>query len=394
MNAQPCPKPGLARRGGRYEEQVAACASTSVPLRLNRLMIDKALALGTAGELSCQERCLMMALLAHLDVAATAGGETAVWPGSARLCVLLGIGESTLRRLKSSLEEKGYILRRYDHLNRPLRGGAIDLKPFLLRVESLCEELGHTTAQLNEDKNALRAERYDHRLEESAPALTSERPIGNPPQETSERTPVAEEELEMVREAERLLPGIAGDPEASAEKVLGHRKAASLWPWAKRRHGERALLALAIAGTSPHIESPPAWFGWFATSAAGAEADLEGLAEKLKRSAPQQKAAPALPQELEELATAFADLVGWDKARSYLAGGSVQALPSGKGFEPKSTLSYRRLAGDLAEPFGAAAAAAGFEPRPVRPSAASEASPTGAAASPGTKRDSGRTDQC
>jgi hypothetical protein len=358
-------------------------------------MIDKALALGTGGELSCQERCLMMALLAHLDIAATAGGETSVWPGSSRLCTLLAIGESTLRRLKSSLEEKGFILRRYDHLNRPLHGGAIDLKPFLLRVEELCSELGHTVRVLSEEREARRSERYDQRQDRSAQASVSERPIGNHSPQTSERTPIKAGEEEVAGEAERLMPGITADPEAAAEKVLGRRKAASLWPWALRRHGKRAVLALAIAGTSPHVESPPAWFGWFATSASGADADLEGLAEKLRRTSPQSGpgAAPALPSELGGLAEAFGARAGAEKAASYLGGGAVRMMEGRRRFVCKSMLGYRRLSGDLAELFAEAARASGFDPAPLPPGneaprAAGEASPSGGGASPETRRGS------
>jgi hypothetical protein len=374
MNATACPKPGLARRGASYEAQIVACAQGTVPLKLNRLMVDKALALGTAGELSAQERCLMMALLAHLDIAATAGEETAVWPGSARLCTLLEIGESTLRRLKASLEEKGFILRRYDHLNRPLNGGAIDLKPFLLRVAEICAELGHTEKEHREARKTARSQRYDHPAELSAIPPRNERPIGNPPQQTSERTSgeAVVEEVAVCTDtalAETVWPGISTSPEETAATVLGNRKASSLWPWAVRRHGSRALLGLAVAGKAPHIADPAAWFGWFATSAKGAEADLEGIAKKLMQNELRDADAPPLvvPPELNGLLSALGHLVGNEKALSYVANGKVVDRGGTLAFRAGGKMSYQRLTGEMAGAFAAAASKSGFATEPLPP---------------------------
>lgn len=320
MRQSLCPQPGLARRGETYPETVEACARSGPDPNLNRLMIDKALALGTGDALTAQERCLMMALLAHLDIAATASGDTAVWPGARRLCTLLGIGESTLRRLKGSLEEKGFILRRYDRRNQPLRGGAIDLRPFLLKVPQLCNAIGHTESLIAADRATLAGERYDHVPDESAPALNCERAIRNPPVQTSERPP---EVAEAVEAAERICPGLPADPETHAEQILGGRKARRLWPWALRRHGEAACLALAIAGHDPRVKDPAAWFGWYATAAG--EVDLLGIAERLaekaKRAAPIE--APADPLAAE-LMRRFAERAGEAPALSYLGRAVVE----------------------------------------------------------------------
>ncbi|NNU14705.1 hypothetical protein HK107_00020 [Parvularcula sp. ZS-1/3] len=345
MTAALCPKPGLALRAEGYEETARACENANPAPDLNRLKIDKALALGTAEELTPQERCLMMALLAHLDVQATAYGETSVWPGSARLCGLLGMGESTLRRLKGSLEEKGFILRKYDRMNRPLKGGALDLKPFLLRVDKLLAGIGHTENDERSRRDDLHSERYDHRSNKSTKAPTAERPIGNLPTQISERTPEPsatgkstspspEEEA-----AERILPGITQDPLKAAASILGEKKARRLWDWAERRHGSSSLLALAIAGKSKRVRDPAAWFAWFATSAQ--DVDLEGLAAEIA-SAPvpiMQSSDPLVAR----LQTAFAESAGEGAALSYLSRAEIIEVDDRLEVRPTGRLAANRL---------------------------------------------------
>lgn len=342
MTMKLCRKPGFAKRAEDYEETVSLCQSTRSDAGLNRLMIDKALALGTAQDLTPQERCLMMALLAHLDVQGTAADETAVWPGAGRLCTMLDIADSSLRRLKGSLEQKGFILRRYDHRNRPLKKGAIDLKPFLLKVPDLLASIGHTISKDQTGTEARYAERCEHRPIESAHPPKVERVYKrNPPTEISERTTSEIRKDDVAVLAEALLPSVTSNPDGHAIKLLGERKGPRLWSWAKRRHGERAALGLAVASTNPKVNDPAGWFGWFATTST--EVDLEGLGESLLRHRPSPL--PAIEDPLVvQLIDGFAKEAGHAAATSYLAQAEAVASEGTLYLAPAGQTAKHRLA--------------------------------------------------
>ncbi|GGY56478.1 hypothetical protein [Parvularcula lutaonensis] len=401
MTGQMCLKPGLARRHDRYEDEVLRCQTERASLDLNRLMIDKALALGTAEVLTAQERCLMMALCAHLDIQGIAAGETSVWPGSARLCRLLGLGESTLRRLKGSLEEKGFLLRRYDRRNRPLKGGAIDLKPFLLKVPELCRAVGHTEAEIRRSRENSASERYDHRSEEGAHPLAIERATGNTKIQTSERPlrqkdregegiePVRpDEESAMIERAEAIMPGISADPSKAAAEALGEKKGRRLWSWAHRRHGPDAILALAIASKSAKIKDPEAWFAWYATNAA--EVDLEGLAARVTKAP--QKAAPPSDPLLARFAEAFAETAGEGAALSYLSNAAIAARGKLLVIRTASRIAMDRLASAHMDNLQRAAALMGFAEVQLNPKALppnETARPKETASMPGSQTSAG-----
>lgn len=338
MTVKSCLKPGWARRGEGYQASRQACAANDPSPDLNRLMIDKALALGTGQDLTPSERCLMAALLAHLDVAGTAAGQTCVWPGAARLRALLCLGDSTLRRLKAALEEKGYIMRRYDRRNRPLAEGAIDLKPFLLKVPNILAELGHTEAELRSYRHDARTEWSQASSEESAQAPADKRPNRNLPSDTIVRhVGHGETDLDPVSQdcalAGRLHPPLASLPThhddrnrrltESAEVILGTSRGPKLLDWARRRHGDAAILALAIAAENPKLRDRAGWFGWFATSAE--TPDLTGNAEALLASSARKSVHVALPPptpkapQFKQLFESFERLTDRGVVASYLA---------------------------------------------------------------------------
>lgn len=367
MTISSCPSSGIAKRADSYDATVAACRGARPDAGLNRLMVDKALALGTAELLTAPERCLMMALLAHLDIAATAGGATAVWPGAGRLCALLGIGQSTLRRLKSSLEEKGFILRRYDRRNRPLRDGAIDLKPFLLKVPEILAALGHTEDLVADRRRALAAERADAGADMGASPPETERPIEETfPEEISERAGSDEEDRghSSLAEAERIMPGVADGPADTAARLFGPSRGARLWRWARQRRGEDAILALAVAAKSPHVRDRSAWFAWYATHAGAF--DLAGCAAAIP-SAPGGGGTARVEAPFRPLADSFAREAGPEAAYSYLSDASFEA---GEGGRLCVTVARRtahaRLCGALRPALERAARTHGFASCTVR----------------------------
>lgn len=368
---------GFARRSDDYDQELAKCRSETVPDNLNRLMVDKALALGTADVLTPQERCLMAALLAHLDISKTATDDTSVWPSTERLCRLLAIAPSSLRRLKSSLEDKGFLLRRYDQRNRPLKDGSIDLKPFLLKVSQLCEELGHTEKAIRDDRQSRHHERNDQRSDVIAHPLNHERPYRNPPQQTfvSSDTDLLEEGG-VCSLTKALLPDVFGPAvnvndeiahlRAQSVTLLGDERAPRLLSWAERRHGKRAALALAVAAISPKIRDRAAWLGWFATTTN--PVDLEGSAEAILKARP--KAIPAAVCEpgsmRDRVLTAFKEVAGEEASASYLSQASLALEGATLVVTAPTRLAQNRLDGAYQSALMRAAEAVGASAIAVR----------------------------
>ncbi|MEM1409892.1 MAG: hypothetical protein AAGG79_04000 [Pseudomonadota bacterium] len=337
---QAAAKAGLAKRSESYGQEVARCRRSKPEPGLNRLHIDKALALGTAELLTPPERCLMFALLSHLDVAGTASGKTAVWPGASRLSSLLGIAPSTLRRLKASLEEKGLLLRRYDHRNRPLSEGAIDLKPFLLKVPEILASLGHTEDGLREESQLCRDERQDGGSSMSTHPPKAEHAIeGNHPKEIFER---GRGILEGEGRSSRDAPEDDRDFDLATE-LLGPAKAARLWPLAKRKLGPRASLALRIAQHHRTIRDRAAWFAWLAT-AAPSDIDLEAMATDLpKETAAREPISFYGDPLLKRLVDVMGAMIGGEAALSYLAGSIVSIEEECLRIVPARRLAAKRL---------------------------------------------------
>ncbi len=138
--------------------------SLEVPTDLKAYEVQQAIALGLP-DLSPQERDLLQFYSAFLNLTYVGDGKTSVWPSNRLACTLLGISVPTLRRYKASLEHRGYITRRYDRKNRPLKQGAIDLAPLLCQVRGLLKDIqGKFNAQQS----------YYHSLEEESSMEYSE----------------------------------------------------------------------------------------------------------------------------------------------------------------------------------------------------------------------------
>jgi hypothetical protein len=340
-------------------------------------MVDKALALGTGELLTPGERCLMAALLAHLDISATSDGQTSVWPGAARLTRLLGIGESTLRRLKSALEEKGFLLRRYDRRNRPLADDAIDLKPFLLRVPALLASIGHTENEIRTYRSEKRAEWCERaETEMSAQAPGVERPIRNLPSQTFVRTVIDEKEelaqspmSDEAAMAVRLHPSLTGEnaqsPDSLAGSLFGEERGGRLLAWARRRHGEKAILALAIAAQDDRLRDKAGWFAWFATTAE--TPDLTANAEALLKRRRGETGGPAISVSVPKeplharFFEAFEAKAGRASLSSYLSNATLSGAAGGAlDISLPTRLAERRLKERFLSAITEAALEAGF----------------------------------
>ncbi|GAB3129533.1 helix-turn-helix domain-containing protein [Novispirillum itersonii] len=82
------------------------------------------------------------------DAARWASGDLIVTPGNATLAASLGVAPRHVSRLLGELEAAGWIIRRYNGLNRRSISGGIDLRPVAARVEHLRQAVAAVKAEL------------------------------------------------------------------------------------------------------------------------------------------------------------------------------------------------------------------------------------------------------
>lgn len=204
-------RPGFAKRIANPK-----VFSRKLPQNLAAYDVQQAIALGLPS-LSPQERALLQFYISFLNLKKLSEGKTSVWPSNQLTCTLLGISVQTLRRYKGLLEHKGYILRRYDRKNRPLKHGAIDLAPLLCQVRDLLNDI-------QEKFDAQKA--YYHSLEvecsmaydESAYPLTRER-HKHINTKNSFSVPIVPSEKERYGEANRCVSSVLNVKDA--KKMIG-----------------------------------------------------------------------------------------------------------------------------------------------------------------------------
>lgn len=129
-------KRGTVKRAETFEDvyDVAKIWTWQPGVSIHR--IKDAIVLGTP-ELSPPERAVLLALWAHVNADRLERGDAFVWPGAELMSLYLDMSESTIRRHRSALERKGYLLRDYNNANRPAYGEAFNLGPTVARLEEM-----------------------------------------------------------------------------------------------------------------------------------------------------------------------------------------------------------------------------------------------------------------
>ena len=308
MNAQLCSRPGRAKRGGGFNALRRECQQASLS-PITRIDLDRAVAQGTPG-LSPGARCLLAFYASHLSL--DAPGKTSVFPGTSRATACLGISPATLRRHKAELEEAGFLIRCYDRRNRPLEGGAIDLRPLLSKVPAILASLSSDLQTQWEGWRSSRAP--DKASELSTQELTIE-PL-NSTNKSSENSSFHRDELRAGKTTEPPVPSsstTADDRDLITQVLVSSPKLRAALPdafdaqspdptgplravlpvlfpqetaasightglWAEQRLGAAMFAAAAIAVEDPEVRRPAAYFGRLVTKAEGYDP-----AENLKR---------------------------------------------------------------------------------------------------------------
>lgn len=297
---QPTTRPsGIAIRGGGFEALKDRCAHVA-PSAMTRIDLDRAIAQGTP-ELSAGARCLLTFYASHLSLENTKC--TAVFPGTDRATSCLGVSPATVRRHKVELENAGYVIRCYDKRNRPLEGGAIDLRPLLIAVPEIIARLNAEQEQRRAQWKIARAPEPESELStqvlNSAPLNCTKKSSEN-----SSFNQVEEGRGGCDRVSQHQSPGTTSDHELIAKVLASSPKLRSALPddfdptspsatsdlrsvlpelfpsesptsightglWAEQRLGSSMFAAIAIAVEDPDVRRPASYFGRLVTRAEG-----------------------------------------------------------------------------------------------------------------------------
>lgn len=312
------PKPtGIATRTPSYQHwhQIAEGFDG---LATNRCQIQVAVAYGTA-DLTWPARSLLLLLLSHLSPADVACGKTAVWPSTSQIAAAFACSERAVRTYKAELEAKGYLLRRYDRRNRPLRGAAFDLAPFFARLPDILSAVEASASGRRRERLLKRSEREPviaTKAEESFRLRNSQNP-------TTDSVPVLAcnkgdiaAALEIVSLSPTLTAALShdamnmltlGQPERAFQEIgeqidqfltddHGRRNNRATWAWAVRRYGAKAIAMLGIAIEDPDVRCRHRFFGWLTTTADSIDLtpNLRRLQQRLPAPAP-ETVPPAIP---------------------------------------------------------------------------------------------------
>lgn len=128
---------GFVKRGPRFEEYVSRASTWrwSPGETPTRLLL--ALPAG-ARDLTARELRVLMVYVSHLNWdALEQENDACVWPSTQLVYDLADIPEATGRRIRASLEAKGYLIRWFNRANRPKGDEAVDLAVLMSRLGEL-----------------------------------------------------------------------------------------------------------------------------------------------------------------------------------------------------------------------------------------------------------------
>lgn len=162
---------GFARRTASFAALVETTARAKAPgvttARVTGLVLNGARML--TPELSYGALALLARLCEFVyDSDRWATGQVIVTPGNSRLAAIFATSERTVRRFLQELEDRQWIIRRYNQANRRSDLAGIDLRPVAARLEALRQ----ADAALTESLRAERQERAEEVAQEVPPTRT------------------------------------------------------------------------------------------------------------------------------------------------------------------------------------------------------------------------------
>lgn len=414
---------GVAKRAGGYQKSLDM--AKIVPMHpTTRLEIDRACAQGTP-ELTAGERCLLAYYVSHLSCKDQTVGKSCVWPGAINTSQALGIAVSSVRRQKASLEKKGLLIRKYDHRNRPLDEGAIDLRPFILsipkRLQTITKRLERRRAEIAasrvaEEGSVTPACTADYRDEpETSPdaivpqtitQVTTDKPQNGESNHSVSEGEFLEEEFknefgekfvkrvpkfttgnenlteqQIIEACLKISPKLRNalvpdnqplNPEQAAKRLI--EALPVLFPnaditsightlrWAIRRYDIRVFECLTVALEDPKVSDPERYFGWVTTTSK--KVNLRFALERVRRKNPPPVEIDFPLNSLgQEIARHLARHIGGAKYNTWFARDKTRFRQQGDKLviETISSFAADRMATHLGSALRVAAGAVGFK---------------------------------
>jgi hypothetical protein len=206
-------KPGFAKRADNFEEVCRRASTWRWRPGETVSRVCAAILKGTP-QLTQGQRQTLMLYAEHLNQERLEQGNACVWPGSALIAAYLGCADRVARGHRKALEAAGYMVRDFNHANRPAGVEAFNLAPLMARLE-----------EMEAADDAIRQEIADRRAAYLAPVVQLQSLSGHPDsssrQEQShpnERSSVTQADAPMARNssfARQATPAAGGHTSAN-----------------------------------------------------------------------------------------------------------------------------------------------------------------------------------
>ena len=256
-------RPGYAIRAPEFSDLVNLAESFMPSETISQATIERGILFGLTDLSDKEQKFLLIAtsMLSHKDIQK---GNAFCYLGSYSFRRALGgtkgpIQSRTLSRIKKSLEEKGLIIRHYDHRHSPLEKKGIDLRPLLARIDEIqdrAEEFFQETRDYFEGQQAL--DRYDYDMDKrvmegghwSHPNRLKPTNVNNTVQADKE-LPAPQpinNNLEDQQKADPKLKGnflSSNDSEPSKTSICSPKGASVFWKGYEKSGKQRHLNALS-----------------------------------------------------------------------------------------------------------------------------------------------------
>lgn len=168
-------RPGYAKRPANFAE-IKGRAVRYRPAPVTKDRIIRAISFGTP-HLPLHEKAFLCTLASFLSREQIDTGHAFVYASNLALRTILGVDESTIRRLKRRAEHTGYIIRNFTNANHPHYGRAIDLRPLLAQLPEMERVAAGAFAEVRRLKDMLAESATFDREEIPAPPGISARHI-------------------------------------------------------------------------------------------------------------------------------------------------------------------------------------------------------------------------
>jgi hypothetical protein len=129
-------RPGFAKRADNFNEVCSKAEAWRWRAGETIARVAAAVLKGTP-TLTAPQRLTLLLYVEHLNQERLEQGNACVWPSTTLIADYLGCSASSARSNRRALEAAGFMVRDYNHANRPAGLEAYDLRPLMARLEDM-----------------------------------------------------------------------------------------------------------------------------------------------------------------------------------------------------------------------------------------------------------------